>query len=260
MKIIVIDDEFAALNTFLYYVIDKYDLEIKMFMKNPLDSLDYVLKNQVNAAFLDINMPDIDGVALAKELIKINPKMLIVFISGYAFNKEKIKATIGDNLLGFCDKPYQAEVLEKYMLQIKNQDEQEQVYIQTFGSFTIFKNNHPISFKSKKSEELLALLIDRNGASISMGEVICNLWPDYNLEKSKILYRDAVWKLRKTLKENNLEKLVEFQRAMLYVNKIYPCDYWEFLGGNYKQYNGEYLTSYTWSINTQTKLSIMQEK
>lgn len=254
MKVIIVDDEFAALNTFLYYVIDKYDIEIKMFMKNPLACVDYTLKNDVQAAFLDINLANYDGVELAKNLIKINPNILIVFISGYAVEKEKITQELGKNLLGFCDKPYSEEILDRYIKHILDVEVKRSVRIKTFGSFDLFINDRPVKFYSSKSQELLALLIDRNGASVTMGEAICHLWPDHKIEKSKILYRDAVWKLRKCLKENGLNGLVEFERALLSINKIYQCDYWEFLNGKVELFNGEYMINYDWSMKTQNRL------
>lgn len=255
MKVIVVDDEFAALNTFLYYVIDKYDIEIKMFMKNPLDCIEYTLKNDVHAAFLDINLANHNGVELAKKLIEINPNILIVFISGYAVDKEEIQKELGKNLLGFCDKPYSEEILDRYIKHILDVQIKRSVQIKAFGSFDLFINNRPVKFYSSKSQELLALLVDRNGASVTMGEAISQLWPDYKIEKSKILYRDAVWKLRKCLKENGLIGLVEFERALLSINKIYQCDYWDFLEGNVELFNGEYMINYDWSMKTQNRLS-----
>lgn len=252
---VVVDDEFMALHTFLYYVIDKYDVEFKLFMKNPLDCLDYVAKNDVQAAFLDINLINQNGIDIAKELVKINPNILIVFISGYVIEKEKIREIFGKNLLGFCEKPYTEEELDKYIKKVLDLQMQRTVMIQTFGSFNLFINDRPLKFYSSKSQELLALLVDRNGAIVTMGEAISELWPDYQLDKSKILYRDAVWKLRKLLNENGLSQLVEFNRASLHIHKIYACDYWDFLAGHYELYNGEYMINYDWSVKTQFKLN-----
>ena len=60
-------------------------------------------------------------------------------------------------------------------------------------------------------------------------------------------------------KENNLENLVTFQRALLHINKIIPCDYWDFLKGNRKKFNGFYLSSYDWSLDTQNYLNSLIE-
>ena len=51
MKIIVVDDEMAALNTFLPNVVDSLNIECKMFMNSPRAALEYVRINKVDAAF-----------------------------------------------------------------------------------------------------------------------------------------------------------------------------------------------------------------
>lgn len=82
MNIIVVDDEAAALGTFLYSIVNEEKLKYQMFQLNPLKCLDYVKSNVTDAAFLDICMPEIDGVELSEKLIKINPNISIVVISG----------------------------------------------------------------------------------------------------------------------------------------------------------------------------------
>ncbi|MEG1529737.1 MAG: response regulator, partial [Clostridia bacterium] len=89
MNIIVVDDEIASLNTFLENILDVYDVKYKMFQKNISMSIDFVKDNKVDAAFLDINMEEMDGVELAKAIVEASPSTLIVFISGYAQDETK---------------------------------------------------------------------------------------------------------------------------------------------------------------------------
>ena len=71
--------------------------------------------------------------------------------------------------------------------------------------------------------------------------------------------KDILESIFDKIKENNLENLVTFQRALLHINKIIPCDYWDFLKGNRKKFNGFYLSSYDWSLDTQTYLNSLIE-
>ena len=80
MKIIAVDDEMEALSNFLLQIINDKQIEYKFFLENPLDAIDYCEENAVDAAFLDIRMPIINGVDLAEKLIKINPNIKIIFI------------------------------------------------------------------------------------------------------------------------------------------------------------------------------------
>jgi CheY-like chemotaxis protein len=73
-------------------------------------------KDQIDAILMDIQMPVMDGVEAAEEILKINPEARIVFTSGYAearsFNKLR---KMGYQL--FLKKPYKitnlADIIQK---------------------------------------------------------------------------------------------------------------------------------------------------
>lgn len=252
----VVDDENDPLTNFLLQVVDT-GLDYRMFRDEPLSALEYVRDNQVNAAFLDINMPKINGVELAEKLIAINSAIKIVFISGYTQDEKLIKAKLGDNLTGFCYKPYTADRLLGFIKRISAEiGNGYKVYLRAFGTFELFVNDKAVKFSSTKSKELLALLTDKNGSYLTMTEAITYLWPDKNADLAKILYRDAVWRLKACLKACGLESLVVFSRAQLIINKKFAeCDYWDFLAGECKnRYSGIYMPNYDWSLETQNKL------
>lgn len=262
MKIIVIDDEIAALNTFLLGLIDNSDLEYNMFNNDPLASIDYVKNNNVDVAFLDINMPIINGVDLAKQLINANKNIKIVFISGYAHDEEKIKKKLGDNLLGFYYKPYEKEILQKLISNVNLEVcKEREIFIKTFGYFDVFIDGKAVKFSSSKSKELLALLVDRNCGNLIMDSAIALLWPDNNAENGKRLYRDSVYKLRKDLLSINLN-IVDFGRAQLRLINTgnIRCDYWDYLKEKTPLYGGNYMQCYDWSIETQNLLDSLYKE
>ncbi len=255
MKIIVIDDEIAALNTFLLGIVDKTDLGYSMFNNNPLASIDYVKHNKVNAAFLDINMPMVSGVDLAEQLIATDEKIKIIFISGYAHDEDKIREKLGENLLGFCYKPYDTEALHILINKVRSElNNEREIFIKTFDSFDVFVDGKAVKFSSGKSKELLALLVDRNGGYLTMDSAITFLWVDKHIANSKRLYRDAVYKLRKDLLNENMN-IVEFGRAQLKLNsENIKCDYWDYLKEKTAFYHGSYMPCYDWSMETQSIL------
>ena len=260
MKIIVVDDEIIALADFLVEVVNDIKIEYKFFLDNPLDTLEYVKSNDVVGAFLDINMPKINGVELAKKLLMVAPNLKIIFITAYTHDELAIKEQLGKNLLGFCYKPFLAYDINCYIEKMYAHDEENKINVVTFGTFDIFIQHNIVKFSSSKSKELLALLITYNGKSLTMSDAICHLWPDKPLDLAKSLYRDAVWRLRKTLKDYGLEEMVDFRRALLLLNKKkIECDYWNYLSFKSKDYHGEFLTSYDWSIEYQCILDEMQK-
>jgi hypothetical protein len=50
------------------------------------------------------------------------------------------------------------------------------IFARTFGHFDLFVNDVPVVFSSDKEKELMALLIDRNGGTLSTTEAIGYLW------------------------------------------------------------------------------------
>ncbi len=261
MKIIVVDDEIIALADFLVEVVNDIKIEYKFFLDNPLDAIEYIKSNEVSGAFLDINMPKINGVELAERLVEIAPGLKIVFITAYTHDEQAIKEKLADALLGFCYKPFLPYDINCYIEKMNAQAAPMQIKVITFGSFDVFVNHNVVKFSSFKSKELLALLITYNGKSLTMSDAICHLWPDKPLELAKSLYRDAVWRLRKTLKDYQLEALVDFKRAVLFLNKKdIHCDYWNSLEGRNEFYYGEFLTSYDWSLEYQQMLDEMYHK
>ena len=52
------------------------------------------------------------------------------------------------------------------------------VYARTFGTFDLFIDEKPLHFTSDKVKELLAILVDRNGGTLSAPEAISILWED----------------------------------------------------------------------------------
>jgi len=262
MKILVVDDESAALSNFLAEIMDEPDLDYKM-LRNPEDALDYAKKNKIDAAFLDINMPQMNGVDLAEKLVALNPSIDIIFISGYANNESEITDRLGKNLKGFCRKPYDTNTLYRFIHGLSDRAATLKVNVKTFGLFDISYHGKSIRFSSTKSKELLAFLIEKEGAYVPMDIAMTALWPEKSAHLAKKLYRDAVIRLKLTLKEHGLEALVYFFRAELSLNRVLVnCDLWQAKDNNdFTKYNFEYMTQYAeWSSERQFALDILKDK
>lgn len=245
MKIVVIDDEMHALQSFLDESIT-YDVEYKFFKDDEIAILDYVAKNAVDAVFTDIGMPSINGLDLAEKLIELRSDIALVFITGMAVTMSDLTEKVRANTLGFLYKPYNTDKLAEFLNIIKKRT--PALSVKMFDGFDCFADDKLILFSSAKSKELFALLLTYNGKSLSMGDAITRLWEDSDLEKAKVLYRNAVFRLRKTLSAVGIN-CVGFERAMLTLDKTnISCDYWDYLRTGVGSYRGEFCSSYDWSI------------
>ena len=254
MKIVVVDDELSALNTFLPNVVDDLNVDCKMFMNAPRAALEYVRINQVDAAFLDIKMPEIDGVDLAERMLAVRPKLKIVFISAYAKDEKAIAERLQGQVVAFCHKPYSADSIKRLLSSLAAQSSRPTLYLRTFDAFDLFVGGVAVDFSSSKAKELLALLTDARGSYVTMDTVMGNLWPDKNVELGKRPYRDAVCRLRLTLKSVGAEELVTFERGRSVINtQAATCDMWDYLQ-NGGVFSGRYMPQYDWSIVTESML------
>lgn len=255
MNIIVIDDEASSLLAFASQIIDNASVTANMFKNNLNDALDFVRSKAVKAAFLDIVMPECNGVDFAEKLIKINPDIKIVFITGYAQDVEEIKRRIGKNFYGFCYKPYDPETVATLISGVLA--ENDKIHFKTFSHFDCFVGNTPVDFPRAKSKELLALLVDRRGATVTMDEAITCLWKEKPADLAKKLYRDAVCRLKLALKNYHAEHVIDVKRARIFLKTEFcTCDLWDYLDGLYKEkFHGEYMRPYEWSTERESELA-----
>lgn len=259
MKIIVVDDELSALNTFLPNVVDDPEVECKMFMGAPRAALEYVRINSVDVAFLDIRMPEIDGVDLAERMLALNPQLKIVFISAYAKDEKQICERLNGKVAAFCHKPYSAEQVKKLLASFSAGAATPKLHLRTFDAFDLFVNGIAVNFSSSKAKELLALLTDARGSYVTMDTAVGNLWADKNAELGKRLYRDAVCRLRLTLKEVGAENLVTFERGRAVIDtRAATCDMWDYYNGK-GVFSGRYMPQYDWSIVTEATLEQLKK-
>ncbi len=248
MNAIVLDDEKESLLLFTSHVIDMKGISITVFSKKWEDALTFMNAHPVDIAFLDIVMPEINGIDLAERMIVLNPRIRIVFITGFSQDVEKIKERIGSNFFAFCYKPYDEETIKGIIVRAMN-DSKAKIVFKTFPHFDLYVNDVLVDFKRAKAKELLALLVDHRGGEVTMEEAITKLWIDKNVVLAKRLYRDAVCRLRMKLKQYGIENIVNFNRARMSLNvKDIECDSWNHLDCKETLFCGEYMRPYEWAV------------
>lgn len=81
IKCLAIDDEPQALKQIGAYINKTPFLELVALNNSALDALEYISSNKVNLIFVDINMPDLNGMDLVKSL---KEKPYIIFTTAYS--------------------------------------------------------------------------------------------------------------------------------------------------------------------------------
>ena len=106
MNVIIVEDEFPARKELRYFIENNTSMNIVGEFNNGLDVLSFIQENNIDAIFLDINIPKLDGMLLAKTINKFKNKPKIIFITAYEnYAVEAFNLDILDYIL----KPYSEE-------------------------------------------------------------------------------------------------------------------------------------------------------
>lgn len=248
MKILAVDDEKLMLGALVSSIEEAApDSEIYSFRK-ATEALEFAENNEFDVAFLDIRMRGMDGLELARELMKIYPGLNVIFCTGYDDYISEAFRDVRCN--GYITKPVDAEQIARELKHLRKpvelEEEKKKVRFQCFGYFEAFVNDRPIEFERNKTKELLAYLVHAQGAVCSNQELMVYLWEDDQDHDSyfKKIRKD----LTETLEKCGCAEIICKQRAGmgLYVDKV-DCDYYDWRKNHTGRYDGEYMKQYTWS-------------
>lgn len=82
MRCVIVDDESGALEILTQYINRTPQLELSASFRDSLEALSYLARHDVDLVFLDIDMPNLDGMQLA-ELLR-NKDMKVIFCTAYS--------------------------------------------------------------------------------------------------------------------------------------------------------------------------------
>lgn len=83
IKVILIDDEKMALEELKYSLHEFSEIQIIGEYTDPLKALQEIFTKKPDLVMLDIEMPEINGFAIAEEIIAQHPGIQIVFVTAY---------------------------------------------------------------------------------------------------------------------------------------------------------------------------------
>lgn len=195
-------------------------------------------------------MRGIGGLALAEKLMELQPRCKIIFCTGY---EEYAVAAFQLHVSGYLIKPITAESVQKEIDHIKGIKSTEKLLtISCFGNFEVLYNGEILPFKRKKAKELLAILVDRNGSSMTAKQLCAILFPDDTDDSKNVVYlRQLVWDLKNTLKMVQAEEVLQHDTPYYRIDtNLVKCDYFSFLQTGKPNFYGEYMTQYSWAEET----------
>lgn len=259
MRIICVDDERPALDNFAYTAQNFPEITDLRLFSDPEEALQWAREHPVDGAFLDIELPGMRGLDLARELCGIRPEMRVVFLTAY--HQYAMEAWETD-ALGYVLKPYSSEDIRKQLERMVRYRPmpKRRVEIRTIPSLSITVDGNPLYLRREKTRELFALLVDRGATGITTGEGISCLWPDRpNSRDTGSLFRVTFMRLVKALQRAGIDHILtkEGNRRAIRVDQV-ECDLYRILDGDpeaAKAYGGQYLQEYSWAEDRNAQFS-----
>ena len=250
MIAIAVDDEALMLRALVRAISVSPDITGVFKFSDCEKALNYVKENPVNIAFLDINMRGMGGLALAEKIISVRPNCKIVFCTGYeeyAIPAFKLRAS------GYLMKPISAEDVQGEIDNIKGVRNKEKLLeVKCFGNFEVYAKGERVVFKRSKTKELLAFLVDRNGAGMTAKQICAVLFPYDSDDNKNVAYlRQLVLDLKSTLKAFGAEDVFRHETPYYRVDvSLLKCDYISYLENGKPEFYGEYMTQFSWAEDT----------
>ncbi len=215
------------------------------------DTIKYIEKNHVDFVIIDMNLYDEKAIHLGKMCQIIRPHIMISYICN---GDKRILDAIKLHVAGFLLTPYTEDDI-RYLAdsaRFLSRRYRKRIFVRTFGYFDIFVDGEPIMFKSAKAKELLALLIERRGGTVTTEQIIGTLWEDRpNDVHTQNLCSKVVKTLEKELKQHEIEDILISSRGIKRVDiEKFDCDLYAFLDGSRRAatyFIGEYMLQYSWA-------------
>lgn len=236
LRAILVDDEKHALNMLSKVISERDDVQVVGAYSDVAELLDVVEELDPDVVFLDIEMPEMNGLQLGERLHSLELELDIVFVTAY---RQYAIDAFDVNAIDYLLKPIDPDMLHRTIERIWKRRRAHFIpvasapafTINCFGQFAIYKAGHlePIRFPTAKAEELFAYLLMNRNTNVSKWTLCDSLWPEQDGTKnSEKNLHTTMYRMKKVLRENGIEVQLLSQRGLYRMECDIKCDYISF--------------------------------
>lgn len=211
MNVILVDDEPLALDFLRRQLTEIKDIKIAGAYVNPKEGMDAIVREDVDVVFLDIQLPVLDGVELARRVLEKKPNLLIVFVT--AFEQYAVDA-FEINAVDYLVKPIQRNRLKETIERVRktlakagSSDEKvarRPLRLFMCKQFHVEEENESrvsFSWRTARTQELFLFLLQHRNKVVHKEQIAEMLWEDVDLEKAFAQLYTTVYHIRNELKK-----------------------------------------------------------
>ena len=217
-KILIIEDE-VKIKEELSNFLKNNGFEV-LNIDNFENTLDDILKLNVDLILMDINIPNINGMYLCKEIRKIKNTPIIVVTSRNSEMDELICMNFGAD--DFIVKPYNLQVLLAHIEAVLKRSNKEISHILEYNGMKVNLSKGIIEYNDKsiiltKNEvSILTYLLENRGKVVSRDDLINYLWNSEMFVDDNTLTVN-ITRLRKKLEELGFKDIIQTRRGWGYI-------------------------------------------
>lgn len=213
MRALLVDDEPLALE----YLKKKleYDIggvNVVGLCSNPHQVVGLAEQQHPDVVFLDIHMPEMNGLELGEQLQAAVPGAEIVFVTGY--DQYAVRA-FELYALDYIMKPVRMDRLRQTVQRLRERLQQDAEISEKnkpplFLCFNQLRFKMPgmepqaLKWRTSKAQELFAYLLHHRERTVDRGTLIELLWPDFEVSRATQQLYTTIYHIRQTLSKAGL--------------------------------------------------------
>ena len=216
-RVLLVEDEDLARKTLSFYLNTIFDEVI--LAKDGEEGLtaikeNFQIKSNFDLVITDLNMPNLNGMQMIDEILKLLPNQRFIIVSAYK-NEEDLLKLINLRISGYFVKPLDVDNMMNMLEKAKNEvllDKKPKVeknssllllnnkYTFDLSNNKLYHNNLIVKL-SKKESEILDVLIKNLGVLIPVEKFKEVVWKDRNTNDSS--FRTVMKRLKDKIKDDD---------------------------------------------------------
>ncbi|QDQ00378.1 response regulator [Lysinibacillus fusiformis] len=208
IRVIIMDDEPLALINMEKRLKEFDSIEIVKSFSTLNDLLTEGPTLDIQVAFLDVEMPGMNGLEIAQLLKQWHRNIHIIFVTAY---RDYAVQAFEIQSLDYLLKPISKSRLETTINRIQELSQHEKKFppsqkhnepslrIQCFGGFNVSFNGKIVHWRTVKTKELFAFLFSNLYSHVPRDIIIDALWAETDYKKARVQLHTTISYLRTTL-------------------------------------------------------------
>lgn len=211
-RIMVVEDEKLLLELHTRLLEKHGPFQVLGSFPFPLDALKEIPEHELDALLLDIEMPAMTGIELAKQLVDIGIDVPVIFSTAYSqYAVEAFRVQALDYIL----KPMTPSIvkqlderLTKYYGMQQRRTKAEKLYIQLYGDAYVKIGDRDVKWPTRVTEELFYYFLLQEGKLCSKWRIIDAIWPNLDEKRALSNLYNTIYRIRQLFVELEVPILI----------------------------------------------------